>query len=85
MEIKVKIPDYSPTRGFEFIWMEGHKIDVRVEDGDVYLFANKAGLITLAHHFLNLAQDDFSNGHHNHYCKNYGLEEESAELNVLKF
>lgn len=82
--ITVRIPDYSPGKGFEFIWEDGAIIETKIEDKIVEIRANKEGLISLANHFLNLAQDSIPSGYHFHLDEFNSLEEGSNELIIEK-
>jgi hypothetical protein len=84
MEIKIEIPDYNPDNGIKYKWENGFEIDTRTEEGVITLTANKEGLISLANHFLNLAQDKIPAGHHLHFDENNSLEEGSSELIIVK-
>jgi hypothetical protein len=85
MEIKIQIPDYSPGSGFTFCWEGNFEIRTRVEHGEIVISANKAGLVSLANHLLNLAQDDVPVGTHIHLDEfNYALEEGSVPLVIEK-
>ena len=65
----------------EFNWENGFTIAVKIEeDGAVLLSANKEGLLSLANHFMALAQEP-SQGHF-HLDEYNSLEEGSAELIV---
>ncbi len=65
----------------DFKWENGFTIAVKIEeDGAVLLSANKEGLLSLANHFIALAQEP-SHAHF-HLDENNSLEEGSAELIV---
>lgn len=84
MEIKLETPEYNPETGMKYNWEPGFNIDVKHEDGVVILNANKKGLVSLANHLLNLAQEEVPIGSHLHFDENNSLEEGSAELIVQK-
>ena len=67
----------------EFKWEEGFEIAVNIQDGEVVLLANEAGLRSLANHLISLA-DDKSRGAHFHLDENNSLEHGSTELVVQK-
>lgn len=67
----------------EFKWEEGFKIAVEIQDGDVVISANEAGLRSLANHLIALA-DDGTRGAHFHLDEYNSLETGSAELIVQK-
>jgi hypothetical protein len=48
------------------------------------LTANKEGLLSLANHLLNLAQDKIPSGYHMHFDENNSLEEGSLDLILEK-
>ena len=80
MKVEIELPDYDPSRGFVFKWEEGFEIEHKIQDGVAIIKANKAGLISLANHLLNLAQDSYSQGYHFHLDDYNCLEEGSNEL-----
>jgi hypothetical protein len=84
MEILITIPDYKPETGFKFVWEPGFEIIVEKGEDYVRLSANKEGLISLANHFLNLAQDQIPSGYHFHLDEFNSLEEGSCELILQK-
>lgn len=84
MEIKLDIPRYSQTTGLEYNWENGFEIVVKNLPNAVVISANKAGLLSLANHLLNLAQDEVPKGHHMHFDEVNSLEEGSLNLIVEK-
>ena len=84
MEIKIDIPKYDAKSGFQYKWLNGFCIAVTNADGVVTLSANKEGLISMANHLLNLAQDAVPTGHHLHFDGDNSLEQGSVELIVEK-
>ena len=58
MEIKLEIPDYDSNFGIKYHWEIGFELEVKYENSTVFINANKAGLVSLANHLLNLAQDE---------------------------
>ena len=65
----------------DFKWENGFTIAVKIEeDGAVLLSANKEGLLSLANHFIALAQEP--SHEHFHLDEHNSLEEGSAELIV---
>jgi len=84
MEIKVEIPEYDPNTGIKYNWEPGFDIETKYEEGTVIFMANKAGLISLAKHLLNLAQDEIPLSYHLHFNENNSLNEGSVELIVQK-
>jgi hypothetical protein len=83
-EIKISIPEYDKNNGFEFIWEDDFEIKVQYDDSCVRILANKDGLLSLANHLINLAQDNFDKGYHLHYDDYNSLEEGSIELIIEK-
>ncbi len=84
MQILISLQDYKPENGFRFDWEDGFDITIKKDEGAIHLLANKEGLISLAKHFLNLAQDHFPPGYHFHLDEINSLEEGSSELVVEK-
>jgi hypothetical protein len=84
MEIKMNIPDYDKSRGFEFKWENNFTIEVKEQGGRLVIRANKEGLQSLVNQLLNLAQDHFSAGYHIHLDEFNSLEEGSKELVIEK-
>lgn len=59
MKIEVDVPEYKPERGTAGLGVEPDSIlGAGIINGTMIVNANKAGLISLAIHFLSLAQDD---------------------------
>ena len=84
MKINMEIPDYSPESGIEYKWENGFEIKAVTNNEVIIITANKAGLISLANHLLNLAQDKIPAGHHLHFDQYNSLEEASNELIIQK-
>ncbi len=84
MKINIEIPDYNSSDGIKYIWEKGYEIEVKYQDNVVIINANKEGLISLANHLLNLAQDAIPSGYHLHFDEYNSLEENSVELIVQK-
>lgn len=84
MEITLKIPDYAPSKGIEYQWENGLDIDVKLADKCVCIAANREGLISLANHLLNLAQEEVPAGYHIHLDEHNSLSDGSFELIVQK-
>ena len=84
MDIKINIPDYSRETGFLYKWEAGFELELHQKNNSMELIANKAGLISLANHLLNLAQDDVPLGYHLHFDENNSLKEGSVELIIQK-
>ncbi|MBQ1391304.1 MAG: hypothetical protein IIY82_06115 [Firmicutes bacterium] len=59
-------------------WVDGFRISVRAENGEVTISANRAGLLSLAGQLRALAQG--APGDHIHYDAFNSLEDGSCEL-----
>ena len=84
-EVTVKIPKYDKTKGFKFNWNAGFEISFNCTNNGGVLRANKAGLMSLANHLINLAQDDMPNKYHIHLDDYGSFEEGSNELIIEKY
>jgi surfactin synthase thioesterase subunit len=84
MRVVLNIPEYKPEAGFEFKWEADFTIKIMIKNGVTTLQANKEGLISLANHLLNLAQDSVIPGAHFHLDEHNSLDEGSSELIVEK-
>lgn len=84
MELKIDIPEYDNNKGFQYKWVDGFEIESSYDNGVINITANKEGLISLANHLLNLAQDSIPNGYHLHFDKYNSLDENSNELIIQK-
>ncbi|WP_027482469.1 Imm32 family immunity protein [Deinococcus pimensis] len=78
------VPDHLLGKGLRASWDDGFRIAVRVEEGEVYLHANDAGLRSLARLLLGLTLDGVPDAAHGHLDDLGGLEEGSAGLTVGK-
>ena len=92
MKVSLNIPDYSPDMGMVLNW-ENDGAELRafkkavLRNQDYYLkkgITNTEGLISLANHFLNLAQNSVPTGTHIHFDKFNSLEDDSLELLIEK-
>lgn len=83
-KVKIKIPEFSLSEGMSYHWENDFEIESKIEDGVIKIIANKAGLISLANHFLNLAQDEIPFGHHLHFDQYNSLEDSSVEIIIEK-
>lgn len=83
MEIKLTIQEYS-DQGLKFEWENGFEIKTEINDGEIVISANKAGLISLAKHMLTLAQDVVPTGYHMHFDEYNSLDDGSIELIIEK-
>ena len=84
MEIKIEVPDYKPNKGLTCKWEVGFEIETRIDNDAIVITANKEGLISLANHLLNLAQDNVPSGSHYHFDSYNSLEDGSIELIIDK-
>ena len=66
----------------ELNWVDGFEINVRIENGTAIISANKEGLLSLANHLTNLAEEP--PGTHIHLDAYNSLEEGSSELILEK-
>ena len=62
----------------ELTWEDGFELSVFIEGGVARIAANRAGLLSLAHHLCALADEEV--GTHLHLDAYNSLEEGSAEL-----
>lgn len=81
-EIKINVPEYND--GLEFIWEDNFKIKVSSQSNALVLQANREGLISLARHFLTLAQDNVPAYSHVHLDELNSLEDGSLELIISR-
>ena len=84
MKVSLNIPDYSPDMGMVLNWENDFQIKVSNENGTISIEANTEVLISLANHFLNLAQNSVPTGTHIHFDKFNSLEDDSLELLIEK-
>jgi hypothetical protein len=84
MEVKLNIPKYSQKNGMKYNWEPGFCIDVHYDDGVIVINANKAGLLSLANHLINLSQDEIPLNHHIHLDEYNSLENGSKEVVIQK-
>ncbi|MDI1242860.1 MAG: hypothetical protein PSX80_13170 [bacterium] len=80
MEITLDVSEYNQSTGLPDKWIDGHRIEVKIDGGEVIIVANKAGLESLASHILALAQPTVPNDYHLHFSVSYGLDESSVDL-----
>jgi hypothetical protein len=70
--------------GITYLWTDGFELNVIADNNAVLIKANKEGLISMANHLLNLAQDDVPKNHHMHFDEFNSLEEGSKQLTIEK-
>ena len=80
MKVTIQIHEYDRVEGVRGTWIDGFEIEVRVDDGDVVIVANKEGLLSLAANLATLAQDNVPSSHHFHLDPGYGVELNSNSL-----
>jgi len=84
MKYEIEVPEYSKETGIKMNWEYGFTIDARMANNVVAIKANKEGLISLARHLLNLAQESIPSGYHFHLDESNSLEDGSCEIVVEK-
>lgn len=84
MQVAIEVPDYEEEKVLRTEWEYGFRIEVKVSNGAVLLWADKGGLISLARHLLLLSQDAVPSGHHLHFDPGNALEDDSCELVISK-
>ncbi len=84
MKIDIDVPEFNIEKGFEYRWKNNFEIETKVENGVIAIIANKEGLVSLANHLLNLAQESVPSGYHLHFDEYNSLEEGSLEIIVQK-
>ena len=63
-------------------WVEGFEIKAAAENGEIVISANREGMLSLAKHFIALA--DGVPGDHIHYDVYNSLEEGSTEMLIVR-
>lgn len=81
--MNIFVPKYGEN-GMAFVWEEGFSIKCSIDTNAVKIEANKEGLISLARHLLELAQDDVPECVHMHFDEYNSLDYYSAELIIVK-
>lgn len=84
MELKIEVPQFIPENGIKYKWEDEFNIATKLEEGVINIIANKEGLVSLANHLLNLAQENVPSGYHLHFDESNSLEEGSVELVIQK-
>lgn len=84
MEIISDVPKYDKNRGISYAWTDGFEIQTSIENGVICINANKEGLLSLANHLLNLAQDEIPPHHHMHFDEFNSLEDGSIHMIINK-
>ena len=81
--MNIDVPAYD-EHGLRFEWEPAYFIKCTVDNGSVYLEANRDGLVSLARHLLMLAQENVPDREHFHLDQFNSLEDGSAELVVIR-
>lgn len=79
----IHVPNYD-DKGFSFVWEEGFSIKCSIDNIGVRIEANKEGLISLARHLLELAQENVPSFAHIHLDEHNSLDDGSTELVIVK-
>ncbi len=77
------VPKYDGKK-FSFQWEEDFSIKCSIDNNSVIIEANKGGLVSLARHLLELAQESVPEYEHIHLDEHNSLEDNSAELIIVK-
>lgn len=70
--------------GLKLNWTDNYKIEVNNNHGEIIIYANEEGLLSLANHFLTLVQANVSTGAHIHLDEYNSLEEGLTEVVIQK-
>ena len=81
--MNIDVPVYG-RNGFSFVWDDGFSIKCSIDNGIIHIEANKEGLVSLARHMLELAQENVPMFEHIHLDEYNSLENDSAELVIIK-
>lgn len=81
--MNICVPLYG-EKGFSFVWEEGFSIKCSIDNNSVSIEANKEGLISLARHLLELAQENVPVFEHIHLDEYNSLDDNSVELIIIK-
>lgn len=84
MKQEIEIICYNSNDGLRLCWESDFSIKVCVENNETFICANREGLMSLAKHCLTLAQNSVPVGTHIHLDEYNGLEDNSAELIIVK-
>ena len=84
MKIQIEVLDYSPEKGIRLIWESGAILSATLDNDAVILLSNAEGLVSLARHFLTLAQASVPDGSHIHLDSSNAFEGDSCELIIQK-
>jgi len=67
-----------------FEWLDNFTIRTGLAGSEFFIAANKEGLLSLANHLINLANNEFPVGYHFHLDEHNSLEDSSMPLRVEK-
>ena len=84
MKITLDLPQYDVGKGLPSKWVGDFQIETSIDNGEIIIWANTDGLLSLANDLLILSQESVPSGHHHHYEPNYGLTEKSISLVIGK-
>ena len=77
------VPKYDGKK-FSFQWEEDFSIKCSIDNNSVIIEANKGGLVSLARHLLELAQENVPEFEHIHLDEYNSLEDNSVEVIIVK-
>jgi len=80
MRIEIDVPTYAERGSLVAEWDLEFEIATFVQDGEILIRANSAGLRSLARHLLCLADEAVPSGHHFHFDDSNSLDDGSAPL-----
>ena len=80
--MEIFVPKYN--NGFHFVWEPESVIKCELRENYILLEANRDGLVSLARHLLELADEDVPEYTHLHFDDYGELEPGSTELIVVK-
>ena len=81
--MNIFVPTYGEN-GMTFVWEDGFSIKCSIDNEAVRIEANKEGLISLARHLLELAQEEVPEFEHIHFDEYNSLDDNSVELIIVK-
>lgn len=82
MILSIDVPEYD--NGLRLKWEDNFSIECSADENAVCIKANREGLISLARHLLELAQDDVPIYTHIHLDEFNSLDDNSTELIITK-
>ncbi len=77
------VPKYD-GKNFLFVWEDDFSIKCSIDNNSVIIEADSGGLISLARHLLELAQENVPEFKHIHLDEYNSLDDNSAELIIVK-